>query len=126
MLLVIVVVAIVIILTIIFPYILPNRVGSYEKERRKWDIRYHWNKDSVKSKGIDKMDRAEHLQWCKDRALEYVELGDLSQAYTSMSSDLGKHEGTSNHSGIELGMMEMMIGGLNTPEKMRHHIEGYN
>ncbi len=72
------------------------------------------------------MTRAEHLQWSKDRALEYVELGDLQQAYTSMSSDLNKHEGTSNHPGIELGMMEMMIGGLNTPEKMRHHIEGYN
>ncbi len=72
------------------------------------------------------MTRAEHLQWAKGRALEYVDAGDLSQAYTSMASDLGKHEETQNHSGIQLGMLEMMGGGLNTPEKMRHHIEGYN
>ena len=72
------------------------------------------------------MNRAEHLQWAKDRALEYVNTGDLQQAFTSMASDLGKHEETQGHIGIKLGMMEIMGGFLDTPEKMRHHIEGYN
>ena len=37
------------------------------------------------------MTRAEHLRWAKDRALEYVEAGDLDQAFASLASDLGKH-----------------------------------
>ena len=40
--------------------------------------------------GMNKPTRAEHLAWCKKRALEYVDAGDLLQAYTSMASDLGK------------------------------------
>jgi hypothetical protein len=37
------------------------------------------------------MDRAEHLAWAKQRALEYVDAGDLTSAIASMLSDLGKH-----------------------------------
>ena len=40
------------------------------------------------------MTREEHLNWCKRRAMEYVETNDLSQAVTSMLSDLGKHPDT--------------------------------
>jgi hypothetical protein len=32
--------------------------------------------------------RAEHLAWCKERALEYVEDGDLINAVSSMISDM--------------------------------------
>lgn len=38
--------------------------------------------------------RAEHLQFCKDRAMEYVNAGDYQNAVTSMMSDLGKHPET--------------------------------
>ena len=38
------------------------------------------------------MTRYEHIEWCKQRALEYVEIGDLDQAVSSMISDLLKHE----------------------------------
>jgi hypothetical protein len=38
------------------------------------------------------MTRDEHLTWCKQRALEYVDRGDLLGAVTSMGSDLVKHE----------------------------------
>ncbi len=72
------------------------------------------------------MTREEHLQWCKTRALEYVDNGDLQNAYTSMVSDLNKHEGTQGHSGIHLGMGLLMTGELNTQEKMRIFIEGFN
>lgn len=69
---------------------------------------------------------AEHLAWCKKRALEYVEAGDLHNAFASMASDLGKHPETAGHSGIELGMLQMMGGFLDTPQKMREYIEGFN
>ncbi|HWR36402.1 MAG TPA: hypothetical protein VN622_11085 [Clostridia bacterium] len=72
------------------------------------------------------MTRSEHVRWCKDRALMYVDDGDLQNAYSSMVSDLRKHPETENHAGIELGMGLMLIGGLNTPEKMRNFIEGFN
>lgn len=70
--------------------------------------------------------RAEHLQWCKDRALEYADVGDLLNAFASMVSDLGKHRETAGHVGIKLGTMEFMGGFLNTPDRMRHWIEGFN
>lgn len=35
-----------------------------------------------------------HLEWCKLRALEYVERGELAHAVTSMLSDMSKHPGT--------------------------------
>jgi hypothetical protein len=70
--------------------------------------------------------RADHLAWCKKRALEYVDAGELSQAYASMASDLGKHPGTEGHSAIQLGAMLMFGGHLNTPERMRKFIEGFN
>jgi hypothetical protein len=72
------------------------------------------------------MNRQEHLEWCKRRALEYCDRGDLSQAFASMGSDLGKHEETKNHSGIQLGAMMLFGGFLDTPEKMRDFINGFN
>jgi hypothetical protein len=38
--------------------------------------------------------REEHLQWCKERALEYWNDGCLVDAVVSMTSDLDKHEET--------------------------------
>jgi len=70
--------------------------------------------------------RQEHLEWCKRRALAYIEASDLTQAYASMVSDLGKHPETKNHAGIQLGMMMLMSNHLGTPEKMRKFIEGFN
>lgn len=70
--------------------------------------------------------RQEHLAWCKRRALEYVAMGDNNQAFASMSSDLRKHKDTANHAAIELGMMLLMAGHLNSPQEMRKFIEGFN
>ena len=72
------------------------------------------------------MTRTEHLQWCKDRALEYVRAGDLTQAWASMTSDLGKHPETANHSAIQLGIMLQMNGGLSSPHEMEKFITGFN
>ena len=70
--------------------------------------------------------RAEHLAWCKQRALEYVDRGDLRTAFLSMVSDLGKHPETENHSAIELGTQLMINGYLSTAREMRAFIEGFN
>lgn len=72
------------------------------------------------------MTRQEHLDWCKRRALEYVDRGDLKNAYASMCSDLNKHNETANHPAIMLGMMLMMWNNLSTPNQMRDFINGFN
>lgn len=35
--------------------------------------------------------RDEHTEWCKQRAREYLDKGDVANAVTSMLSDMGKH-----------------------------------
>lgn len=71
------------------------------------------------------MTRKEHLDWCKKRALEYVDRNELTQAYASMISDLGKHPETMDHIGIQLGVASMMAGKLSTRVGMRKFIEGF-
>lgn len=70
------------------------------------------------------MTRAEHLAWCKQRALEYVEQGDVQNAFASMTSDLQKHPETQGHPAPELGMMLLVAGHLSTVTQMREWIEG--
>ncbi len=72
------------------------------------------------------MTRQEHLEWCKKRALEYVDMDDIGQAWASMASDLREHPETEKHAGIELGMMMVMAGHLASPVKMREFILGFN
>ena len=72
------------------------------------------------------MTRPEHLEWCKKRALEYVNARDCKNAIGSMLSDLGKHEETAKHAGIQLGMMLMMAGHLSTLDKVKKFIKGFN
>ena len=70
--------------------------------------------------------RAEHMEWCKKRALVYVDMGDLTQAWASMASDLRKHPETEKHSGIALGMALLMSDQLDAKDAMRKFIEGFN
>ena len=70
--------------------------------------------------------RAEHLAWCKERALEYVEAGDLRNAVASMGSDLSKHEGTSNAANGGLLMLGMMYVRDGDNAAVRRWIEGFN
>ncbi|HEX8913390.1 MAG TPA: hypothetical protein VF796_13600, partial [Humisphaera sp.] len=70
--------------------------------------------------------RADHLAWCKERALAYLADGDASQAWASMCSDLRKHPATAAHEGIVLGMRLLVAGHLDGPDAMRRHIEGFN
>ncbi len=72
------------------------------------------------------MDRTEHLQWCKNRALEYVDAEDMAQAVASMCSDLSKHPETSNHPGIQLGAKLMLSGNMSKAGEMEKWIQGFN
>lgn len=69
---------------------------------------------------------AEHLQWAKDRALVYADMGDTAQAMASLGSDLNKYGPTRGHAGLELMMMLAMAGHLDTPAELRKFIEGFN
>lgn len=63
------------------------------------------------------------MQWCKQRALEYVDQGDVVAALASMTSDLRKHPDTTHlveFAGM-IGPGEAMRG----PESMRRFIEGF-
>ena len=53
------------------------------------------------------MTRKEHLEWCKARALEYLDRGDIQNAVTSMMSDLGKHPGTETSLSTGVAMLFM-------------------
>jgi hypothetical protein len=70
--------------------------------------------------------RAEHLAWCRQRALEYVEAGDVQNAFASFNSDMRKHPATADPDLEMLGMSLMVTGHLNTPAEMRQWIEGFN
>jgi hypothetical protein len=69
-------------------------------------------------------DRNEHLAWCKKRALEYLDAGDLNNAVTSMLSDLSKHpelRGIGSKMGM-IGIFAVKEG----PRAVRRFIEGFN
>lgn len=69
--------------------------------------------------------RAEHLQWCKKRAIEYLNQNDIQQAAASFMSDMRKNEDTAKSMsfGDSLIMMELMNP---NKESMRRCINGFN
>ena len=70
--------------------------------------------------------RAEHMAWCKARAIAEADAGDPAGAIASMTSDLGKHPETQQHSGRELTIMMLMSGMLSGADEVRRHITGFN
>jgi len=70
--------------------------------------------------------RQEHLDWCKQRALEYCKRGDTQQAFASMMSDLTKHPDTAKHGAIRLGSLLFFGGKLDSTQEMAKFIEGFN
>ena len=75
---------------------------------------------------FDKVTAEEHVEWCKERAKEFLDRGEVSEAYASFASDMGEHQDTANHPALGLGLQLMMIGDLSTADKMRTFIEGFN
>ena len=72
------------------------------------------------------MTRQERLDWCKKRALEYIDQGNMVNAISSMGSDLNKHPDTKDHPAMLLLMLLYTNGMIDTPEEFRKYIEGFN
>ena len=63
--------------------------------------------------GGDALTRDEHLDWCRKRALEHLDVGDLTHAVASMASDLKTHPDTDNpalNGLVTIGMMYVTDG----------------
>ena len=72
------------------------------------------------------MNRDEHVAWCKQRALKYLDSGDTVNALTSMMSDLEQHPETKNHAGSKIGLQLMMMDSLSSVPDVRRFIEGFH
>ena len=73
------------------------------------------------------MTRAEHLRWCKDRAiLELDHSGDPKQAIISMMSDIGKHPETDSEVLRSLCTMMLLSGKIRTRQEAINFINGFN
>lgn len=70
------------------------------------------------------MNRSDHLQWCKDRANEYLDRGNVSEGVASMISDMGKHEETDLNS--TLVMLGMMTVASNDLAGAKRFVDGFN
>lgn len=73
------------------------------------------------------MNRTEHLQWAKDRALEILEKeNNIANAVASFVSDMRKHDELVNHVGLHMMAMKMFSGQLDTPQQVTEFINGFN
>ncbi len=71
------------------------------------------------------MSRSEHIQWCKQRAIQEMEFShDPKQGVISMMSDIGKHPETNGEGLRALCMMTLM--GDCTDRSVRKFINGFN
>lgn len=68
--------------------------------------------------------RQEHLEFCKQRAMEYVHARDLTNAITSMLSDLSKHPETAEI-GESLGLLGIMAAANGNTEDCIRFITGF-
>ena len=70
--------------------------------------------------------RQEHLEWCKERAREYLDRGDVVNGIASMLSDINKHEETQLDSGSALSSLGMLYVMNNDMAGARRFVEGFN
>lgn len=66
----------------------------------------------------------EHLAWCKQRALQYLDEHNVRDAICSMMSDLNKHEETKKQSQSILAL-GILIATQNDEIEARRWIEGF-
>lgn len=74
------------------------------------------------------MSRREHLEWCKERALQYVDRGLFTLAIASLGSDLRKHPETVGSVQLvsDIGVPLVMRPGSPDAAEIRNFIEGFN
>lgn len=75
---------------------------------------------------MSEISRSEYLEWCKQRALEYLP-GDPLNAFSSMMSDLREHSELRAHAGIQLGVGLMLLPGwIDDAIKVGEFIRGFS
>jgi hypothetical protein len=67
------------------------------------------------------MTRTEHVEWAKQRALEYLDRGELGNAVASMTSDLLKHPETA----ASVTMEFLIVMTCHTSDDVRRWIMGF-
>jgi hypothetical protein len=73
---------------------------------------------------MSQMTRDEHLAWCKQRAHEYLAIGDIQNAVQSMLSDLQKHDETKAIAPELLALsFPVMLSGDH--DQARRYIDGF-
>jgi hypothetical protein len=73
-----------------------------------------------------KMTRLEHIDWCKQRAIQEMDYyKDPNKAYISMASDLRKHPETNSEALISLCIMQTMMSGKNTRQEVINFLNGF-
>lgn len=72
------------------------------------------------------MNREEHLQRCKERAMEYIKRDDYINAWVCFSSDMEKHEETKNHPALPIGIRMLAAGQICSVSAMERLIKGFN
>jgi hypothetical protein len=69
--------------------------------------------------------RAEHLEWCKQQARNYLEEGDVASAIAAMLSDLDKHPETKLAPGGYLTSFALMVAANGDMDGARRFIDGF-
>lgn len=70
--------------------------------------------------------RSDHLQWCKDRALEFVDAGQLPNAFSSFMSDLNKFDEPMYEAELLRTLTIVGFAQCGTADKMRAWINGFS
>ena len=70
--------------------------------------------------------RKEHIEWCKKRALERVEKGELAEAVVALSNDMSKSSKTIDHPLIDYGMILVIAGYFSTAKQVKEFINTIN
>ena len=70
--------------------------------------------------------REDHIEWCKQRAREYLERGELVDAVGSMLSDMTKHTETNTELLPMMGLVGMQAAGNGDHNGVSRFIEGFN
>jgi len=72
------------------------------------------------------MIRKEYIEWCKKRALERVEKGELAEAIVALSNDMSKSSKTIDHPLIDYGMILVIAGYFSTAKQVKEFINTIN
>jgi len=65
-------------------------------------------------------ERGRHLHWCKERAFEYLDRGDIAGGVASFVSDMGKNNETANHPALPMIMFQRY------EHEIKRFIEGFH